>query len=245
MMTVMAGRIHGVSLPQGNDPVISVRGGILAYIAVTAMPAIVSAQMFGARQIGEPLTRGGNVGMFTNAGQLNGSARYMRGNRKRDAFVGTDLGDQPKFVGSVQARTGGVVLPAVTTLTPPPDQSKQLNQPLPKPGDKAIYSPVLRLNWTPPARPATELTASLERALSNSRRFSSESRLVVSVEGRTAVLRGEVFSVAERDLAENVLRLEPGVSTVRNELQVMQGPTIPAPPLPDPELSPHGPAGLK
>lgn len=210
-----------------------------------ATSSVASAQMFGARQIGQPLTRGGNVGVFSNAGQLNGSARYLRGNRSRDAFIGSDIGDQPKFVGNVQARPGGVVLPAVTTLTPPPDQTKQLNQPLPKPGEKALYSPVLKPNWKLPERPATEVSASLERVLSNSPRFSPESRLEVLVEGRTAVLRGEVFSAAERDLAENVLRLEPGVSQVRNELQVMQGPAIPSPPLPDPRLFPERAPKLK
>lgn len=210
-----------------------------------ALPSVAEAQLFGARSIGEPLSRGGNQGVFSQAGQLNGSARYLRGNRSRDEFIGGDMGDQAKFVGNLQARTGGAVVPAVTSLTPPPDPAKQLNQPLAKPAEKAMYAPVLRLDWPLQERPATELSATLERALSSSPRFSPGSRLAVSVEGRTAVLHGEVFSAAERVLAENVLRLEPGVSRIRNEVRVVQGPLVPAPPPPDPTLFPHDFPDLK
>ena len=42
----------------------------------------------------------------------------------------------------------------------------------------------------------------------------------VSLVGQTAVLRGTVATEAERQLAEGVARLEPGVMAVRNELVV-------------------------
>ncbi|MHB9080346.1 MAG: hypothetical protein ACYC3X_22965 [Pirellulaceae bacterium] len=40
------------------------------------------------------------------------------------------------------------------------------------------------------------------------------------MEGRTATLRGEVPSAADRDLAELLLTFEPGISTIQNELRV-------------------------
>ena len=38
--------------------------------------------------------------------------------------------------------------------------------------------------------------------------------------GRTAILRGEVTSARERDLAELAALVEPGISAVKNELVV-------------------------
>lgn len=206
------------------------------FLAVIAAPSTAEAQLFGARQIGQPLSRGGNVGVFSNAGQLQGSARYLRGNRGKDNFIGSDQTDQPKFVGTIQAKTTGNVASATTGLKEPPDQSKQLNQPLPKPADKALYAPVLRLDWPQPVRSVTDLDEKFQQALSSSPRFSPESRLEVSVEGRTAILHGEVIFAAERELAENVLRLEPGISKVRNELQVRREPVVPSAPPPAPDL---------
>lgn len=48
--------------------------------------------------------------------------------------------------------------------------------------------------------------------------------LRVTMEGRTAVLTGEVGSEGDRDLAERLALLEPGISAVRNELVVKPAP---------------------
>jgi osmotically-inducible protein OsmY len=42
----------------------------------------------------------------------------------------------------------------------------------------------------------------------------------VTEQGDTLILRGRVATRADRDLAENLARLEPGVWNVRNELVV-------------------------
>jgi osmotically-inducible protein OsmY len=44
----------------------------------------------------------------------------------------------------------------------------------------------------------------------------------VSVQGATATLRGVVASARDREMAELLVRFEPGISTVRNELTVQQ-----------------------
>jgi osmotically-inducible protein OsmY len=49
----------------------------------------------------------------------------------------------------------------------------------------------------------------------------------VKVDGETIVLDGQVRSDQEKRLAENMLRLTPGVHQVQNNLQVVQ--TAPAP----------------
>ncbi|MHB1034225.1 MAG: BON domain-containing protein [Pirellulales bacterium] len=65
----------------------------------------------------------------------------------------------------------------------------------------------------------------------------------VTVVGETAVLRGVVASTHARDLAEQMVRLEPGIWNVRNELQVAGQPETPVPqpataPLPPPSSTP-------
>ena len=42
----------------------------------------------------------------------------------------------------------------------------------------------------------------------------------VDMNGEVATLRGRVATQQDRELAENLIRLEPGVSDVRNELSV-------------------------
>ncbi len=65
----------------------------------------------------------------------------------------------------------------------------------------------------PPARRALA-------TLARSPEMSGPSRIAVSMEGRTAILQGEVPSVKDRDLAEILLSFEPGISAIQNELQV-------------------------
>ncbi|MEX0714408.1 MAG: BON domain-containing protein [Pirellulales bacterium] len=67
-------------------------------------------------------------------------------------------------------------------------------------------------------RPApARLTAVLERRLTRMEPFSS---VDLRVEGGAAVLRGQVATEDDRLLAENLVRLEPGVSAIRNEITI-------------------------
>lgn len=70
------------------------------------------------------------------------------------------------------------------------------------------------------------------KTLGRSSRMPGSSRLSVLVEGRIAILRGEVPSASARDLAAVLLSFQPGISTIRNELSV------------NPELEP-GPGSLQ
>ena len=93
-----------------------------------------------------------------------------------------------------------------------------------------MYHPKLRLDSaTLPERPATDLGSQLTAELQASNRFSEDCRIEVSVAGRTAILRGEVTSASERDLAELVVGFEPGISNVKNELAVAKSPASPQP----------------
>jgi len=60
----------------------------------------------------------------------------------------------------------------------------------------------------------------LQAVVDRSSLLKSRKGVNVSVEGGVVVLRGEVSSERERRLAEGIMRLEPGVAEVRNELIV-------------------------
>lgn len=60
----------------------------------------------------------------------------------------------------------------------------------------------------------------LQLALGRTTMLPSREGLQVLMDGQTVVLRGRVADDRERRLAENVLRLSPGVRAIRNEIEV-------------------------
>jgi osmotically-inducible protein OsmY len=86
----------------------------------------------------------------------------------------------------------------------------------------------LTLGFTPVVRPSTaDVGARVQTRLTKIPRLRGNGPLTVEMDGRVAVLRGEVASKDDRDLIARVVLLEPGVSDVRNELQVAKAKTAP------------------
>lgn len=70
-------------------------------------------------------------------------------------------------------------------------------------------------------RPSSvRLAAKLSRQLSASPRIERISPIQVQIQGQTAVLNGVVASQYDRRVAEQVVRLEPAISDVRNNLTI-------------------------
>jgi len=67
------------------------------------------------------------------------------------------------------------------------------------------------------------LSDELQRQFTNSTRFGTGNNIKVAVENNVVVLRGKVTDDHERDLAEMLVRLSPGVYNVQNDLQVDNG----------------------
>jgi hypothetical protein len=82
------------------------------------------------------------------------------------------------------------------------------------------YEPRLAVGFDVPSRPRDRLSEDLTRRLRSVQTLDPSNRIEVSMEGRTAVLRGEVASERDRALLELLIHFEPGVSDVRNELKV-------------------------
>ena len=97
--------------------------------------------------------------------------------------------------------------------------------------------PSLRLGFQPPARPAGQVSENLETRMQQvSARPSRLTEIKPELNGvkvsvandGVVTLRGEVTSESARRLAANVIRIEPGVRKVINELAVVPTPAAPA-----------------
>jgi hypothetical protein len=77
-----------------------------------------------------------------------------------------------------------------------------------------------RIGFAVPTVASSDVSTKLSGQLSRSSAISSAGGVSVDLDGKTAVLRGTVATDHDRQLAALVAMLEPGVSQVRNELQV-------------------------
>jgi hypothetical protein len=82
--------------------------------------------------------------------------------------------------------------------------------------------PVMAASLRSPARPIPLMTRrpDLQAIIARSTVLSSAGNITVSTDGNVVVLTGSVASEDDRRIAENMLRLSPGVRELRNELQV-------------------------
>jgi hypothetical protein len=195
--------------------------------------ADLQAQMFGRpRSLGRPLARRGLDADMETVGQITGGERFLRGNRGRASFVGADRSENQSFVGGEQARTSGVIVSSTAGITPPPDRSSQINRPLQQPSSGQMYLPKIRLELgdetgSPSMLSHIPVTGRVQKSV----QLASQRPIVVSVVGRTAILRGGVASESEKDLAGTLALFEPGISQVVNQLWVQDRP-VPPPPQP-------------
>lgn len=172
----------------------------------------------------------------SDAGTLSGNERFVRGNRQAGSFVGGDQGDVGRFVGGTPS-TGAGGGRGGSGLDQGPrgagaraagggrgqqGQGGQGREP-----DRRVRVQ-RRVAFEYPAPAPRQLGTKLTGRIAGMSRIRSTGPLTVSVEGRTAVLRGMVASDHDRVLAEQVALLEPGISRVRNELTILADEPSPA-----------------
>lgn len=189
------------------------------------------AQMFGPRALGRPITGrtrrpAPSLGTTEGVGQIQGTERFYRGNRSARDFVGTDARDRTTFVGQQAAEMQGPVVSAVRDLRPP--REVNLNRAATESRGRQMYRPRLRINFTFGAPTNRQLSERIARQFERTERLGTSGPIEVSVAGDTATLRGTVASSRDRELMELVVRFEPGISEVKNELVVEEVP----PPIP-------------
>jgi len=184
-------------------------------------------QLFGARNVGSPIrspfesrSNGTPAAAGVAAGTLDGSERFVRGNRSRNDFVGSDRNQQSGFVGAGQAIGVGRVRTATEGLRIKTTDTTRLNRPLPPQSRKGIYYPRLEIAFdTDVSEPSPELAAVKARVSERVTGVAGDN-VELTIEGRTAFLTGAVSSHRAAELAEQLLRFEPGVDRVENNLRV-------------------------
>jgi len=215
-----------------------------ALLGLLATEDVVRAQrtstgtsgLFGSRTLGGNITAGnrtfggsGALGSLTtsgqgNVGQVDTSSRFMRNQRQPGEFVGTSAEDVRNFfLGAVQAGQNTGRQGQATTSIRGPNRATGANRPTGGRGTarraRGDVSTALSLGFTYPSRP-TPVGTTLAERLQGLERIRTLSPVTVEVQGDTATLRGTVASTHDRDLCEQLARLEPGIWNVRNEIVV-------------------------
>lgn len=205
----------------------------LAAMAWPASDALAQSNgMFGNRSLGSTLSPGmrnfaaGDVGAFAGeqngvAGQVTGSERFVRGNRNGN-FVGTDSGDIQQQQQQRQQGTFNAASALRNFQAGAPGAAAQFfQQQQPAAGTGASLVRV-RLNaaFAHPEPQPGALRATLQARLQRMLGAQLGPETQVTVEGRTVVLTGSAASQHDRELAEILIGLEPGVGEVQNLLRV-------------------------
>lgn len=201
-------------------------GSGMLLLSMIATP--VHAQLFGSRTVGRPinspLNQGGGLGPSggaaggATAGILDGSERFVRGNRSRREFVGSNRSSQTGFVGSTQAIGVGRVPAATEGLRIEQSAAPRLNRPLPPQRSRGLYYPRLELGFSlPDTLVAPTEVAANQRMLDRIYGVAGDS-VDLTISGRTAILRGTVENARAAELAEQLLSFEPAIDHVQNEL---------------------------
>jgi hypothetical protein len=196
--------------------------------------ADAEAQMFGSRTLGQTLARRARPGAaptVEGTGTLSGGERFLRTNRRRTDFVGSDALEMGRFIGRVRGMTRGPVESSLTGFTV--EQAPSANRPTAAAALRRppVYPPRLELA-EPVIGPVPQVVhRRLEALLQRCPGLGLYGPVEVSVEGGTAILRGVAASARDAEVAALVVAMEPGIAAVQNDLTI-PAPTLPAAPAP-------------
>lgn len=201
---------------------------VLMAAAWLALESAASAQLFGARTVGDPVSKQAPptaVPLSATSDTALKSARFLRQNRSVEDFVGVDpKGDARHIVGVLDGGQAAIIQSAVTDLrarAAVAASNRQLQAAAMTPNTRtAMNPPQLEISFGYSAPPAQRLPALLAQRLAGCSQLHAIGPIEVSMAGRTAIVRGTVASARDQFLAQQLLLFEPGISAVRNELQV-------------------------
>ena len=154
---------------------------------------------------------------------MDEDARFLRDSRDASDFIGRRASDETGIVG---ARSSGEARESVRSAV---DDNLQIhietnvnqeNTPF-IPPQFQLNSPRLQIGFVPRTRTAAALDTRLVNRLQSKLPAVATNPIEVLVGEGEVLLRGEVASARDRRMAELLVRFEPGVRQVRNELQVV------------------------
>ena len=194
--------------------------------AVCLSGTAAEAQLFGRRTLGGSLSRR-QAPSAEEIGSVTTGRRFLREERNRGEFVGSDRGDVSGFIGATQGRTTGQVTSSIAGLRE--EARPNLNRPLRIATGDTVYLSKLESDLTISPVADTVKSSEIQRHLELSGESEKWVGIEVSVKGRSATLRGSVVSESDRRQAELLMLFEPGIDFVHNEIQVV-APVPKAPP---------------
>lgn len=206
----------------------------VAFLASISAMQTAQGQMFGARTLGDPLTRrpsnaGAAAAAMDSAGVVQGDERFLRGNRSRNEFVGSNRSSLQGFIGSEQAIGTGRVQTSVESLTEPPDRSAAINRPIAPLAAGAMYHPRLSISTSEMASPSYIASVANQRDTKLALRMSKAagSNIQIFRERDRTVIRGVVASQSMVEKLRILASFEPHIDTIESQLRV--GSELPAP----------------
>jgi len=104
------------------------------------------------------------------------------------------------------------------------NQNQNQNQGGANQQQQRVIRPQLVVAFNTPLPSAGTMTSRLSKRLSKVQNANYDG-VAVEVDGRKAILRGEVDSAEARRMAAMLVKLEPGVRSVQNELTIRETPT--------------------
>ena len=191
---------------------------------VVGFQPAAQAQLFGERRVGSPLTRpgGGASSAGQNPGNLTGSERFLRGNRSRRDFVGSDRNEADGFVGASQAIGVGRVPAATESLRIETTNTARINRPIPPLPAKGMYYPRLEIGFDTLSRSESELVSVATDRLQKRVQDVAGNGVRLVIHDRVARLEGIADSMETVELAAIMAGFEPGIDRVENRVVVQR-----------------------
>ena len=196
-----------------------------------------SSGLFGSRSLGQGISGGGGTFSGTpgnlveqaqsGAGEVQGGERFTRDGRDAASFVGADSADTSNFFGQTQG-FGNSGLEQFLNLAARRDFQNQGGT---AGGSVTPLRPALSLGFAPPTTTPTVFNVRVNQRLAKLPNLEILEPVSIDLTNRTAIIRGRVATEHDRTLIAQLLMLEPGVSSVSNELAVGDSTTqLPAAP---------------
>lgn len=155
----------------------------------------------------------GGMNLGTTQGGIQANGRFVRGNRPRGEFVGSNRTELDGFVGAGQAIGVGRVTSAVENLKIE-SRGARINRPLPPQPKKGMYYPRLAVDLssrdTPEPIPSIPAGQELEQRVSK----LAGIELNVQIHDRTAFIDASTIPAESLELVRTLLSFEPGIDRV-------------------------------
>lgn len=158
----------------------------------------------------------------------NTQMRDMRAERQTAGFVGADASDAANVM-SMQGIQNQMQMNSLQNAFSQfgrqnQQRNQNRNQNTSQRGQKPLrVSITADIPLSSAASAPTTLGRQFETRLTKLPGLDTDNSVRVTMEGRTAVLSGSVASERDRKLVEGLALLEPGISSVQNELVVLEG----------------------